>query len=300
MGLRNYILVTPCKNEEESLEMLIQSVCKQTNPPALWVIVDDGSTDKSPDIISKTTEQVSWIHSIYLVEEPRDLGIHVSEVYRAGFEYATSYCLKENYDYQYIGVVDADLYVEQNYFEVLINEFEKDSTLGIISGHVGNKVDGKLIWSDFREDLPNGGARLWSRKCFEETGGYAVTCSPDSVSNVKAMIHGWGTKQIKDTTAVSIRPYASAQGQWFGYKKLGSNNYYIGYSPFHIILKGIKLLYSKDGYTKNGVGIAYIYGYFKSYIQRKPQIEDEEILQHYGKKWLRKSICSRLQQKNKK
>ena len=297
MGLKEYILVTPCKNEEESLDMLIQSICEQTIPPALWVIVDDGSTDKSPEIISKAVEKFSWLHSLRLTEEPRDLGIHVSEVYRAGFEFAISYCSKEKMYYDYIGVVDADLYVEHDYFEILINEFEKESSLGVVSGHVGNKVNGRVIWSDFRADLPNGGARLWSRKCFEETGGYAVTCSPDSVSNVKAMLHGWDTKQIKDTTAISTRPYASAQGQWFGYRKLGSNNYYIGYSPLHVLLKGMKLLYSKDGYTKSGVGLAYIYGYFNSYILRKPRIEDEEILQHYGKKWLGKSICSRLQQK---
>lgn len=297
MALKNYILVTPCKNEEDSLPQLILSIAEQTIVPQLWVIVDDGSDDKSSLLISEATKKYNWIKSIRLTEAPRDLGIHVSKVYRAGFNFAISYCKINLINYQYIGVVDADLYVDINYFEYLIGEFEANSKLGIASGHVGNKVNGRIIWSVFRYDLPNGGARLWCRDCFEETGGYAITCSPDSVSNVKAMISGWETRQFESIKAISTRPYASAQGQWIGYKKLGSNNYYIGYSPLHVLLKGITLLYSNEGYTKHGIGIAYIYGYFIEYILRRPRIQDKDILQHYQKKWLRNSICRRLQQK---
>ncbi|KKF99276.1 glycosyltransferase family 2 protein [Methanosarcina mazei] len=294
MGMKNYILITPCKNEEESLPKLAESVVNQTIKPKLWVIVDDGSTDKTPDILQNLTSKHSWIKNIRLNEKPRDLGIHVAQVYRTGFDYATSYCINEGLEYNYTCSVDADIILENNYFESLIYESEKNPNLGICSGYIGNIIDGKVIWSDFVADLPSGGARLWKKKCFEATGGYLLTCSPDSVSNVKAKIRGWETRQFKHINAVSTRPYASAEGQWKGYKKAGTNNYFIGYTPTHVILKGIKLLHSKNKSFRNGVGLAYIYGYFSEYFKRAPRIDDSEIIEYYGKKRLGEILWSRV------
>lgn len=300
MGMKEYILVTPCKNEEESLPKLADSVINQTIKPVIWVIVDDGSTDRTPEILTDITSKQSWIKSLRLNEKPRDLGIHVAQVYINGFNYATNYCKENSIQYNYIGSIDADIILDSSYFESLITEFEKNANLGICSGHVGNFVDNKIIWSDYRKDLPSGGARLWSKKCFEDTGGYLPTCSPDSVSNVKAIIRGWDTRQFEHIAILSTRAYASAEGQWKGYKKLGANNYFIGYTPIHILLKGIRLLYSTDGYFQNGIGIAYICGYFSEYFRNAPRIEDEEILNYYKNKRLQEILCSKLRYHNAK
>jgi Glycosyltransferases, probably involved in cell wall biogenesis len=294
MDMRSYILVTPCKNEEESLPKLAESVIEQEIPPVLWVIVDDGSTDKTPEILREMCLSYPWIKSIRLNEKPRDLGVHVSYVYRTGFDTAIDYCRKNNLKYDYIASVDADIVLDIDYYFSLIEEFELDPKLGICSGYIGNIINDTVVWSSYREDLPSGGARLWKRECFEDTGGFLLTCSPDSVSNVKAKLRGWNTRQFLKTKAISTRPYSSAQGQWKGYKKLGSNNYFIGYSPLHILLKGVKLLYNKKGYHKPGMGIAYIMGYYIDFILRKPQIEDDEILNYYKNKRLKEIICSKM------
>jgi glycosyltransferase involved in cell wall biosynthesis len=294
MGMKDYILVTPCKNEEESLPKLAESVINQTIRPVIWVVVDDGSTDKTPDILKDLTSKYTWIKNIRLNEKPRDLGIHVAQVYINGFNYAINYCKENNIQHEYIGSIDADIILDGSYFESLMTEFETNVNLGICSGHVGNIIDNKIIWSDYRKDLPSGGARLWSTKCFEDTGGYLPTCSPDSVSNVKAIIRGWDTRQFEHITMISTRAYASAQGQWKGYQKLGANNYFIGYTPIHILLKGIRLLYSSDGYFQNGMGFAYIGGYFTEYLKGAPRIKDNEILDYYKNKRLKEIVCSKL------
>lgn len=298
MVVTDYILVTPCKNEQESLPKLTDSVINQTIRPKLWVIVDDGSIDKTPNLLKEITIKYSWIKTLRLNETPRDLGIHVAHVYQQGFDYAIQYCTSHNINYTYIGVVDADIILNINYFEALIHEFEKNSKLGICSGHIGNIVNGEVLWSEFRSDLPSGGARLWRKECFEETGGYLLTCSPDSVSNIKAKIRDWETKQYKDVTAISTRPYASAEGQWIGYKKLGSNSYFVGYIPLHIVLKGMNLLYSRKGYFKTGIGFAYIYGYFVDYFNKKPRIDDKEVIDYFGKR-LGEILCSKLKSQRK-
>jgi glycosyltransferase involved in cell wall biosynthesis len=294
MDMSSYILVTPCKDEEASLPKLAESVLKQQVLPVLWVIVDDGSTDRTPEILANLCLNYSWIKSIRLNEKSRDLGVHVSHVYRTGFDTAIDYCKSNSIRYEYIASVDADIILDSDYYSSLIKEFEFDPKLGICSGHVGNIINETVVWSSYRKDLPSGGARLWKRECFEDTGGFLLTCSPDSVSNVKAKLRGWNTRQFMRAKAVSTRPYSSAQGQWKGYKKLGSNNYFIGYSPLHVLLKGVKLLYNKKGYHKPGMGIAYIMGYYKDFILRKPQIADDEILNYYKNKRLKEIICSRM------
>jgi glycosyltransferase involved in cell wall biosynthesis len=300
MGLKDYILVTPCKNEEKSLPKLAEGIISQTAKPKIWVIVNDGSTDGTQDIIETLLANYFWIRSIKLPPRPRDITFHYSYVCRQGFDYAINCCKEENLDYNYIGNVDADLNFGSNYFDALINEFGKNKNLGICSGHVGNIINNKIIWSSFREDLPSGGARLWRKECFEETGGYLLTCSPDSVSNVKAKIRGWDTRQFEHIKFVSTRAYASAEGQWKGYKKQGANNYYIGYTPIHIILKGVKLLHSKTGYFRDGVGLAYISGYFSEYLKGAPRIDDSEVIAYYKNRRLREILCSKVRFHNAK
>ena len=292
--MKDYILVTACKNEEESLPKLIESVVDQTLRPKIWAIVDDGSTDKTSEILKKISVNNEWIRIIKLSEKPRDLGIHIAFVYQTGFNYAIDYCMNNSINYEYIGLVDADIILDNTYFESLINKFDQNQNLGICSGHVGNIVNDEIIWSEFKDDLPTGGARIWRKKCFEDTQGYQLTCSPDSVSNVKAKINGWEIRQYEQVKVISTRPYASAEGQWKGYKKLGANNYYIGYTSIHIILKGVKLLYSKNKFYKTGAGIPYILGYFTELIKRSPRINDKEVLEYYQKKRMSEILFSKL------
>ena len=275
-GKRQYIMVTPVKNEEDSFPELAKSVLEQTIKPILWVIVDDGSTDKTVDIVRNLINKYNWIKAIRLEGNQRDLGVHLSHVCREGFNFAIKHCTQQDIGYEYIALVDADIILEQKYFEKLITEFEKNQKLGVASGRGANIVGNRIVEDKQRDDLPSGGARLWRKRCFEDTGGYLLTKSPDSVSNVKAIIKGWDTKQFNYVKFVSTRAHASAEGYWWGYKQFGSNNYFIGYTPIHALLKGIKLLSERPYYT----GFAYLYGYFGSLILRKRRIDDDEV-KHY-------------------
>ena len=277
MDMKSYILVTPCKNEEESLPKLAESIINQTITPKLWVIVDDGSTDGTVDIIKDIIDKYEWIKDIRIEEGFRDLGIHVSDVCRRGFDFAIDHCMQHGSLYYYIGLVDADIILEYKYFEKLVYEFEKNPNLGIASGRGANIIGNKVVQDKQRDDLPTGGARFWRKECFEDTGGYASTRSPDSVSNVKAILGGWGTKQFDHISFVSTRAHASAEGCWKGYKQFGANNYFIGYTPIHVLLKGLKLLIEEPYYT----GFAYLYGYFGSLIFRENRLDDDDVRYYF-------------------
>jgi len=275
-----YILITPIKDEERSLPDLIRSVVNQTIKPALWVIVDDGSTDETPNIIEEAKLKHNWIRSIQLDESIRDIGKHYAYVCRKGFDFGIEYCKINGIQYEYIGLVDADMILCTDFFEKLIKKFEKNPKLGIASGGIYYNDD-ELIHEKGREDLPRGGERLWRRKCFEETGGYLLTYSPDSVSNVKAKLKGWETKQFKEVKAIQTRKTSSAEGFWKGYKSKGVSSYFINTNPLFVVLKGVRYLFKRPYY----IGIAYLCGYFGSFLRKQEQINDEEIREYYKNKF---------------
>lgn len=278
MSLKNYIIITPCKNEEESLPAVAESIINQTIKPSLWAIINDCSTDNTANIIDKLTSDHAWIKKLDMQQsKSRDLGLHIAQVYITGFEFAVKHGSLNNLEFEYIGIVDADMILTPNYFERLIQEFEADTNLGICSGHGYYILNNKTVWPDYRSDFPTGSARLWRKRCFDETGGYILTCSPDSVSVAKAKILGWSTKRIKDLTFFSTRADSSAEGLWKGYKQFAFNNYYTGYTLYHALLKGTKLLFTYPHYT----GVSYLLSYLTCYLLRKERINDKEIIRYY-------------------
>jgi len=298
---RRYIVVTPCRNEAKNLPKLVQSMVSQTLRPLLWVIVDDGSIDRTGEIIAEVEEKYGWIKGLHLEKCEEYMGTHLAYVCNKGFEFAREYCDREGISYEYIALVDADNILEAGYFEKLIEEFEKDEKLGIASGNSAFADVEKILndlkirkpditvmdnefwqmWDDTsfkngREDLPMGSARIWKKECFEETGGYAYVHAPDSVSNVKAKMKGWKTKRFKHIRVIE-REGLIAEGTWKGYKNRGRSDFFLWYPIYFALLKALKYSFKRPHYH----GIAYFLGYIESFISGKKRTNDTEIRQYY-------------------
>lgn len=272
-----YILVTPAKNEEVDLPAVADSVVKQTIKPLLWVIVDDGSTDKTPDIIKDLQHGHNWINSIRLPPRGRDITYHYAFVCKEGFDHATSYCEKNGIIYDYIALLDADTILEEQFFEKLISEHEQNPELGIVSGGVYQYTDGGIQSRHNSERLPAGTGRLWKKKCFFDTGGYTVEPAPDSISNVKALTQGWKIRQFNDVVATQTRLTSSAEGLWKGYKANGFMAYYLNKHPFLVLLNVVYFTRKKPYY----LGIPFAYGYLSSLFKRKQQTSDEVVKKYF-------------------
>lgn len=274
---RKYLLITPARNEEENLPDVSESVAGQKVTPVLWIIVDDGSTDKTPSILEELKAKYSWIQSIRLPPRPRDITFHYSYVCKQGFDYALKYCRENGIEYEYMGLLDADTVLEENYFGKLMDEFEKDSSLGIASGGVYYNAGGKLSREVSDKNLPRGTGRLWKEPCFLETGGYQVEPSPDSISNTKALLRGWKIRQYADVVEVQKRKTSAGEGLWKGYVKNGWMAYYVDKNLPMVLFNTLYYSLKFPYYT----GIAYLYGYLNSTIKREKKIEDMEIRTYY-------------------
>jgi len=277
--MKQYIVITPCKNEDDNLSDLIQSLVKQSITPVLWIIVDDGSTDKTPEIINEIKKEYKWIQSICLKESPRDLGIHIANVIQTGFDLAKDYCEEHSIKYDFIVFLDADMLIyDTNFFDKLIIEFEKNKLLGIASGAIqimdlsGNLRDGKR-----RTDTISGGEMMCRRQCVEDIGGIPITYFWDSVTRVKAILKGWEIRRFNEIKIIQTRATYTAEGSKKGYYLAGTYVYYLNYNPFIVIIKGLIDSLRKPHYT----GISYLSGYFNCWIRRKDKINDEEIKNYY-------------------
>jgi len=272
-----YLLITPAKNEEQNLPEVARSVTGQKIRPALWVIVDDGSMDNTPQILENLRASYSYIQSIRLPPRPRDITFHYSYVCKQGFDYALEYCRENNIEFEYIGLLDADTILEENYFGKLLTEFEKDNSLGIASGGVYYDTSRKLSREKTDKNLPRGTGRLWRRECFIETGGYQVEPSPDSISNIKALLRGWKLMQYTHVIQIQTRKTSAANGLWHGYVKNGWMAYYLGKNPLVALTNVLYYSLKFPFYT----GAAYFWGYISSVIKRDNKIQDPEIRAYY-------------------
>lgn len=283
-------MVTPCKNEGEHLPDLIISIINQTVQPALWVIVDDGSTDDTPFVIAEYSSKYKWIDFLRLNEsKKRDLGPHLASVMSKGFSKAIEQCDNNSIEYEYLANVDGDLVLDSTFFENLIMEFEHDPKLGIASGGTDYKVGNKMLHVNTPTDEPSGGHMLIRKRCFYECGGIPISYAADSVLKAKARIKGWKTKRFEENRAIEVRDVSSAEGYWKGYVMKGKTSYYICHNPIHVMANVGKYSLRYPYY----IGIPYFIGYFISLLNNNERIDDPEIKFYFHEKWkesLRKRV----------
>ena len=285
---KNYILITPCKNEEANLPSLINSIASQVVKPIIWVIVDDGSTDNTPIILNDYLTKYSWIKCLRLEESRRDIGLHLSKVMKKGFFYAIEICKKEGLEYNYLGNVDGDLILPENFFKNLIDEFEKDPNLGIASGGTQNIINGQIVHVKLSKDEPSGGHMLMRKEFYEELEGFPISYACDSVLKAKARLRGWTTKRFEANIATEIRDVSSAEGYWKGSVQSGKRDYYLNYNPIHVLLKSLKYFKKAPYY----IGLGYIKGYYSSLLKKQQQINDQEVREYFWNKWKYKNYLS--------
>lgn len=277
--MKQYIVITPCKNEEENLPDLVQSLIKQSITPALWTIVNDGSTDKTPEIINEIKKEYKWIQSIFLEESPRDLTIHISKIEKIGFDFAINYCNEHNINYDFIVFLDADMIIHDiEFIEKLIIEFKKDEHLGIASGNIQiMDISGNLVGGKGRSDTISGGEMICRRECVEDFAGVPLTYAWDSVMRVKAILKGWKIKRFHEIKIIQSRETSSAKGLKKGYYIRGTGDYYLNFNPAVVIGKAMGYCLKKPYY----IGIAYFFGYFSSFMLRKEQVNDRAIKRYF-------------------
>src|SRR5438128_669836 len=121
-----YVIVTPARNEAQFIELTIKAVVGQTVTPARWVIVSDGSTDGTDDIVSRYAREFPWIQLIRLPE-------HRERTFAAKARAFNLACAAmKDLAYDVIVNLDADVSFDEEYFGFLLGKLAADSSLGMV------------------------------------------------------------------------------------------------------------------------------------------------------------------------
>jgi len=228
-SLPQYVIITPARNEAEFIELTIQSVISQTVLPKQWVIVSDGSTDATDEIVAKYAAQYEWIKLLRAPERQERHFAGKVHAFNAGLQ------LVRAMDYQAIASLDADLSFGPGYFELLLEKLSADSRLGLVGTPFRDRGSNEMYdYSFVNIEHVSGACQLFRRSCFEEIGGYEPVKGGgiDYIAVVKSRMKGWKTRTFTEQAALHHRPIGTAQQGLLKAKfKYGSKDYVLGNHP---------------------------------------------------------------------
>ena len=223
-----YVIVTPARNEADFIELTIKSVLSQTVHPLRWVIVSDGSTDGTDEIVTRYASDTPWIELLRMPERrERDFAGKV-RAFNAGYERMAG--LK----YDAIVSLDADISFDPDYFSLLLERLSSDPKLGVV-GTPFQEVCGRIY--DYRfvsVEHVSGACQVFRRECFEQIGGYVPVKggSIDHIAVITARMKGWKTRTFTEKTCLHHRPMGTAgRGVMKSRFKMGMKDYSVGNHP---------------------------------------------------------------------
>lgn len=276
--LQKIAIVTPVKNERDNLPKLVASIEAQKVSIFLWVIIENDSDDGSKEFLSELSKLNNVDNLIILnlpfKDQQYQLGKKYATIIKHGFDYIQNSNLLN--DIKYIGILDADCHPMPDYYEILLNHFKNNQSLGITSGTIRYN-DNTIEKSNL--DHARGGCRLWRKQCFLQCP-YEIGMSADSISETKAKINGW---EVKSYTEAVV--YSRKVGSKFTNYYQGLSAYYRCIPFYYIIIKTFYLLFFKWR-IKRAYGL--FIGYIKAYINGNERIKNRSIAKYYRKIFLRK------------
>ncbi|MDN7023713.1 glycosyltransferase family 2 protein [Methanoculleus sp. FWC-SCC1] len=286
-----YILITPVKNEAAVLKQAFACILGQTVLPAIWVLVDGGSSDGTLEQIRELQERHAWI---YLKQQEafsaRQGHLNFAFGVWEGYEYARQIARERGIEYDYVGKTDADVLLPGDFFASLIRRLEEDAGIGVASGASYTLRPGAPLPSPdaigearFDRDyflpyeMPD--KRVYRRTALEQIGGFPVTTfAPDSVALAKLLTSGWRVVSFGDVGIYNLRKDTSIEkDRWKSSLLLGYESYYLGCHPLYVLISGMYHLTSPSQY--NGFGL--MIGYASAIVHREEKIDDRGVRRYY-------------------
>jgi biofilm PGA synthesis N-glycosyltransferase PgaC len=268
----SYVLITPARNEAAFIELTLKSVVEQTVRPLKWVIVSDGSTDGTDEIVTKYLADNPWIELLRMPERRERHFAGKVHAFNAG------YARVKHLPFEIVGSLDADLSFDSEYFLFLLAKLAENPELGLVGTPF---QDGPNKTYDFRFvsiEHVSGACQLFRRQCFEDIGGYKPVKGGgiDHIAVLTARMKGWKTRTFTEKMSIHHRPMGTAERGTFKARfKTGSLDYALGGHP---IWELFRTCYQMSRRPVLIGGLTLLAGYFWAFATRAERPISPELV----------------------
>jgi poly-beta-1,6-N-acetyl-D-glucosamine synthase len=277
-----YVVITPVRDEEKYVDATIRSVTSQTITPAEWIIVNDGSSDRTGEIVDRCAAQFPWIHVIHRQNRGfRKSGGGVVEAFYDGYS-----ALRRD-DWDFVVKLDGDLTLAGNYFEKCFEHFEVDRELGIGGGDIYHDFGGVQKLEANPKFHVRGATKIYRRACWKAIDGLLRAPGWDTIDEVKANMLGWKTYSFSDLRIIHHRLTGTAESFWRNKIKRGVGCYVSGYHPLYLAAICVSNSIRKP-YIVGSAAIAY--GFLRAYCSRMPRVNDKQLIKYLRTQQMRR-LC---------
>jgi biofilm PGA synthesis N-glycosyltransferase PgaC len=284
---RRYLLISPCRDEAQFIHRTLDSVAAQTIPPALWVVVDDGSTDETPAILDEYARRLPYLRVVRRTDRGRrHVGPGVIDAFYAGLETVRV----EEFDF--LCKLDMDLDLPAAYFELMMQRMESDPRVGTTSGKPWfvHPQRGTLVPEICGDEMSVGATKFYRVACFKEIGGFVREVMWDGIDCHRCRMLGWiaESRDLKAIRYIHLRPMgASQKGIWTGRVRAGFGQYFMGTSPLYYVAVAIYRLPARPVLIGS---VAMLWGYLTSWFKALPRYDDPEF-RRFLRSYQRACLC---------
>lgn len=280
----NYYIVIPTYNEEKFIALTLQSIVEQTVLPSKVVVVNDGSTDKTEEIIQSFCDKHSFFSLVNKTSDAIHLpGSKVIQAFQKGLE-----TLDDNYDIMV--KIDADLIFPSNYFETIIQHFQSDERVGMVGGFCYIEKNGDWILENLTDkDHIRGALKAYRKEAFKEIGGLKPAMGWDTVDELLCKFYNWKVVTDESLHVKHLKPTGASYNKAARYKQ-GEAFYSLGYGFFITAIASFKLALRKG---KPLLFMDYIKGFWKAKAAKKPLLvthEQAKFIRNYRWKKIKEKL----------
>ena len=266
---RRYCLITPCRDEAKFARRTLDSIANQTIPPALWVIVDDGSHDETPQILEEYAKKFPFIRILRRADRgDRKLGGGVIEAFDEGYKTINPD------DFDYVCKLDLDLDIPPVYFEELMKRMEANPRIGTCSGKPYRDLNGKLVSEKCGDENSVGMIKFYRTTCFKQIGGFVQELMWDGIDCHRCRMLGWIAVSWDEPVIrfTHLRPMGTSHKNWWtGRVRHGYGQYFMGTGPVYMLASCAFRMFHPPVLLGS---LAMMWGYLRSAIRRSNRYAD--------------------------
>lgn len=281
----HFYIVIPAYNEEAHIDKTLQSLIDQSLLPSRVVVVNDGSTDRTGQIIDDYAAKYDFIAGIHIQSNETHLpGSKVINAFNAGLNNGT------DVPYDIICKFDADLIFPKDYLERVSTIFSENPKCGIAGGLCTiEKNDQWVVEGLTGKAHVRGALKAYRKQCFEQIGGLKSSMGWDTLDEYLAQYNGWSVITNETLWVKHLKPTGKLYQKSAGLLQ-GEALYKIGFSRSLTLLDSVKLALRKRSHS---FLINSLKGYSRSKKDKIPKLvskAEEKFIRSHRWKAIRRKL----------